>query len=102
MQFTDSNHNRGLSDLVCLCNPLSLLEGSSDNLETSFNFKVENSANAVFEASETRFISAMLNIQTFVGQSLHTPLCTLNYNDKLNYKQRHVKTCENNVLIEIP
>lgn len=36
VHFTDIKHNRALSDLVCLCSLLSLLEGSSDNLETSF------------------------------------------------------------------
>lgn len=52
---TDNNHNRGLSDPVCLCNPRILLGGSSDNLEN-------------VKASKTSFISAVLFIQRFVAQ----------------------------------
>lgn len=53
IHFTNRKHKRGLSYLVCLCNPLSLLEGSLDNLETSFNFKEENAPKAIVEASKT-------------------------------------------------
>lgn len=46
---TYNNHNRGLPDLVCLCNPLILLEGSSDNLEN-------------VKASKTSLISTVITI----------------------------------------
>lgn len=49
VHVTDNNHNRGLADLVCLCNLLILLEGSSDNLEN-------------VKASKTSFISAVPHI----------------------------------------
>lgn len=47
VHVTNNNHNRGLSDLVCLCNLLILLEGSSDNLEN-------------VKASKTSFISTVI------------------------------------------
>lgn len=73
VHVTDNNHNRGVSDLVCLCNLLILLEGSSDNLEN-------------IKASKTSFISTVLYIQTFVGQYIectHFSLYFIQINEEI-------------------
>lgn len=58
VHVTDNNHNGGGSDLVCLCNLLILLEGSSDNLEN-------------IKASKTSFISTVLYIYTDICGTIY-------------------------------
>lgn len=64
---TYNNHNRGLPDLVCLCNPLILLEGSSDNLEnvkaskTSLTSTVSDICGTIYRVYTLLFVLYTIN-----------------------------------------
>lgn len=89
---SDNKHSRGASDLVCLCNLLILLEGSSDNLKNG-------------KSSKTSFMSAVLYVRTFVGQCLeHTHFSLYFIQQKKrkkwrvngnNLKRPHCWSCQN-------